>query len=770
VTRNVAPRRRLVALRGIARDPAKAAPLEIRTYPQVFDLQDARSWRLYLRSFAPDVNRMPQAKPAPPLLIQPVAPRRDHRVRGPHGEREDPYYWLRDDARKDPQVLSYLRAHNRFTAQWFKQHGGREKRLYREIIARLQQDDSSVPYFKNGHWYYARYVSGQEYPIYARRAGKLDAPEQVMLDVNQLAAGHAYFDIGAMEVSPDARLLAYCEDDVGRREYTLRVKDLESGTMLATSILKVENDIAWMNDGRSLLYVAKDPVTLLGKYVRRHRLGTDPAHDEPVFEQTDDTFYTTVVKSKSERFVFIGMENTVSSEWRYAEASDDALRFTTVLPAERDHEYQLEHWGGEFILRSNWQARNFRLVRAPLAQAGERSSWRDLQAHDEAVFIHDFEVLAHHVAISERSGGLRRLRVKTLEAATPAAAAVPREFFIEADEPAYTMSLGINPSLESDVLRYSYTSPKTPPSVFDYDLITHTRTLKKREPVLGSFDPDDYVTEFIRAPARDGAQIPVSLVYRKDTPLDGSAPLLQYGYGAYGHSLDPGFSSARLSLLDRGFVFALAHVRGGQELGRAWYDDGHRMKKQNSFTDFIDVTRALVAEHYAAKGRVAGFGRSAGGLLMGAVLNMAPEDYGAIITQVPFVDAVTTMLDPTVPLTTNEYDEWGNPEQKPAYDYILGYSPYDNITARPYPPVYVSTGLWDSQVQYYEPAKWVARLRRLKTDSNPLVFRVNMEAGHGGQSGRLRHYEEQAEYLAFMIHQLGVDTDTRLTRNAEAAK
>ncbi len=708
---------------------------------------------------------MPQAKPAPPLLIQPVAPRRDHRVRGPHGEREDPYYWLRDDARKDPQVLSYLRAHNRFTAQWFKQHGGREKRLYREIIARLQQDDSSVPYFKNGHWYYARYVSGQEYPIYARRAGNLDAPEQVMLDVNQLAAGHAYFDIGAMEVSPDARLLAYCEDDVGRREYTLRVKDLESGTMLATSIHKVENDIAWMNDGRSLLYVAKDPVTLLGKYVRRHRLGTDPAHDEPVFEQTDDTFYTTVVKSKSERFVFIGMENTVSSEWRYAEASDDALRFTTVLPAERDHEYQLEHWGGEFILRSNWQARNFRLVRAPLAQAGERSSWRELQAHDEAVFIHDFEVLAHHVAISERSGGLRRLRVKTLEAATPAAAAVPREFFIEADEPAYTMSLGINPSLESDVLRYSYTSPKTPPSVFDYDLITHTRTLKKREPVLGSFDPDDYVTEFIRAPARDGAQIPVSLVYRKDTPLDGSAPLLQYGYGAYGHSLDPGFSSARLSLLDRGFVFALAHVRGGQELGRAWYDAGRLLHKQNSFCDFIDVTRHLVTRKVAAQDRVFAMGGSAGGLLMGAVANMAPAQYRGIVAQVPFVDVLTTMLDESLPLTTTEYDEWGDPRKKDFYDYMLAYSPYDNVGAQAYPAMYITTGLWDSQVQYFEPAKWVARLLERKTGPEPVLLHVDMRAGHGGKSGRFERYRDIAREYAFLLSIAGVQ-DARAKKKA----
>ncbi len=687
-----------------------------------------------------------QVAPLPPL---PLAEEREHWVQSPHGNRADPYYWLRDDSRKNPQVLKFLRAHNRRAAQWFKAHGNRERGLYREIIARLQQEDSTVPYLKNGYWYYARYQSGKEHPLYARRAGSLQGTEQVMLDVNELAAPHDYYDIGSIEVSPDGRFMAYCEDSVGRREYSLRLKNLDSGETLATQIPNVESDLAWLNDSSSILYIAKDPKTLLGLYVKRHRLGTSVSEDELVFEQTNPSFYTTVVKSKSDRYVFIGMQSTVSSEWRYAEAGGGVLQFNTVLAHARDHEYQIEHWGGEFIVRTNWDAPNFRLMRAPVQAASDRAQWRDLQPHCPDVFIHDFEVMANFVAVSERSSGLRKIRIRALS--DPPGAADAQEFFIDAGEAAYTMTLGANPCIESDVLRYGYTSPKTPQSVFDYDLGTHARTLMKREPVLGGFDPDRYATQFIRAPGRDGAAIPVSLVYRKDTPLDGSAPLMQYGYGAYGHSLDPGFSSSRLSLLDRGFVFALAHVRGGQELGRAWYDAGRLLHKENSFHDFIDVTRHLVERRYAAKDRVFAMGGSAGGLLMGAVANLAPQEYCGIVAQVPFVDVVTTMLDETLPLTTNEYDEWGDPRQKIYYDHMLSYSPYDNVRAQHYPAMYVSTGLWDSQVQYFEPAKWVAKLARLKLDSHPLLLHVDMSAGHGGKSGRFARYREIAREYAFVL-------------------
>ena len=699
---------------------------------------------------------MPSAKTPRPRGVSPpplpLAEEHEHWVDSPYGKRADPYYWLRDDSRKNRQVRAFLRDHNRHTAHWFKTHGNRERGLYREIIARLQQEDSSVPYFKNGYWYSARYRTGKEHPVYVRRAMSPEAAEQVMLDVNELAAGHDYYDIGALDVSPDARWMAYCEDSVGRREYTLRLKDLHTGETLPTQIPNIEADLAWLNDSNSLLYIAKDPKTLLGLYVKRHRLDQPAAADELVFEQTDTSFYTTVTKSKSDRFVFIGMESTVASEWRYAEAgaADGALRFHTVQPRQRDHEYQIEHWGEELILRTNWEAPNFRLMRVPVASASDRAQWLELQPHRADTFIHDFEVLANYIAVSERTEGLRKIRILPLTEKSGGPRAP--DFFIAADEAAYTMTLGTNPSIDSDVLRYGYTSPKTPQTVFDYDLRTHQRTLMKQEKVLGGFDATRYATQFIHAPGRDGSAIPVSLVYRTDTPLDGTAPLLQYGYGAYGHSLDPGFSSSRLSLLDRGFVFALAHVRGGQELGRAWYDAGRLLNKKNSFYDFIDVTRHLVAFKVAARDRVFAMGGSAGGLLMGAVANLAPQEYCGIVAQVPFVDVVTTMLDETLPLTTNEYDEWGNPQDKALYEYMLSYSPYDNVTAQQYPAIYVTTGLWDSQVQYFEPAKWVAKLAKLKQDSRPLLMHVDMSAGHGGKSGRFERYREIAREYAFVLN------------------
>ncbi|MBS0612730.1 MAG: S9 family peptidase [Proteobacteria bacterium] len=705
---------------------------------------------------------MSSASSPPPRPRQPLAPRRPHTVPSPHGGREDPYYWLRDDARKDREVLAYLRAHNRYTAQWFKDHGNRERRLYREIVARMQQDDSTVPYFKRGHWYYARFSTGQEYPVLARRPGTLEAPEQILLDVNALAAGHAFFDLGTFEVSPDGRFLAWCEDRVGRREYSLWVKNLASGEVSELGIGNIEADLVWLNDSISLLYVAKDPQTLLGRYVRQHRVGTDPAHDGLVFEQDDPSFYTTIARTKSDRFVLLGMESTLSSEWRYAEADDPEPRFRTVLPREREHEYQVEHWGEEFILRSNRQAPNFRLVRVPIGAAGDASQWRDLQAHHPQVFIHDFEVMKSFIAVSERSGGLKRLRIRPLRES-----AGREDFLVDAGEPAYTMSLGVNVDLDSDTLRYTFTSLKTPPSVLDCDLHTRTRTLKKQERVLGDFDPDRYATQFIRAPGRDGAQIPVSLVYRKDTPLDGTAPLLQYGYGAYGHSLDPGFSSARLSLLDRGLVFALAHVRGGQDLGRAWYDEGRLLHKKNSFHDFIDVTKHLVELKVAAPDRVFAMGGSAGGLLMGAVANLAPQAYRGIIAQVPFVDMVTTMLDSSLPLTTNEFDEWGNPTERRYYDYMLSYSPYDNVGAQHYPAMYVTTGLWDSQVQYFEPAKWVARLLERRLGEEPLLLHTDLRAGHGGKSGRFERLREVAREYAFILNVAGVHGARRRARIKE---
>ena len=467
-----------------------------------------------------------------------------------------------------------------------------------------------------------------------------------------------------------------------------------------------------------------------------------------LFRSTDRSFYTGVSKSKSERFIFVHMESTVSSEWRYAHADDPALEFKTFLPHERDHEYQLEHLGDDFIVRTNWQARNFRLMRVPIGRESDRREWRDVVAHRDDTLVEDFDVFKNFLAVSVRSGGLAKISITPLHGHP--------EFFIASDEAAYTMSISVNPELDTDLVRYAYSSLITPTTIYDYNVLTRERTLLKRDPVLGSFDPANYGTEFLFAPARDGSRIPVSLAYRKDFVRDGRAPLLQYAYGAYGLSTDPSFSSARLSLIDRGFVYAIAHVRGGQEMGRAWYDDGRLMHKMNSFTDFIDVTRHLAAERYAAKDKVFAMGGSAGGLLMGAVANMSPENYRGIVAQVPFVDVLTTMLDDSIPLTTNEYDEWGNPDERLNYDYLLSYSPYDNVREQPYPAMLITTGLWDSQVQYYEPAKWIAKLRALKTGQNPVFLRVDMEAGHGGKAGRFQRYREIAMEYAFLLREAGI--------------
>jgi oligopeptidase B len=661
--------------------------------------------------------------------------------------RIDPYYWLRDDERTDPEVLAYLREENLYRERSMVALKPLENALYEEIVARLKQDDSSVPYRKGGYWYSTRYETGKEHPIFARRKDSPGAVEEILLDANLLAAPHDYYQIGALEVSPDTHWLAFCEDTVGRRQYALRFKNLRSGELLATAIGNVETDLAWTADSRSVLYVEKDPETLLGIYVKRHVLGGDSAGDALLFEQTDKSFYTGVSKSKSDAYIFIHMESTLSSEWRYARADDPALRFEVFLPHEADHEYELEHLGDSFIVRSNWRARNFRLVRAPIAAAAGRDRWVDLVAHRDDVFIEEFDVFERFIALAVRSGGLSKICIQPLQGA---------EFSIASEEAAYSATLSINPEMDTDQLRYVYSSLTTPTTVYDYDVRTREQVLRKRDPVLGSFDPANYRTELLFAAARDGARVPVSLVYRRDFKRDGSAPLLQYAYGAYGLSIDPVFSSARLSLLDRGVVFAIAHVRGGQEMGRAWYDAGRQLHKKNTFHDFLDATRALVALGYAAPDKVLAMGGSAGGLLMGAIANMGGEHYRAIVAQVPFVDVVTTMLDDSIPLTSNEYDEWGNPHRAEYYAYMLEYSPYDNVTARAYPALLVTTGLWDSQVQYYEPAKWVAKLRALKTDDHALLLHVEMEAGHGGKSGRFQRYREIAMEYAFLLQQCGI--------------
>jgi oligopeptidase B len=693
--------------------------------------------------------------------VPPDADRKPHVVRAPFGaERVDDYYWLRDDERKDPAVIGYLQAENAYADAVLAPLKPLEDRLYGEIVARIKQDDASVPYRERGWWYYARYETGKDYPIHARRrdAAGVDARsilraneagdfagEQVLLDVNRLAAGRDYYSVGDYEVGRDNRILAYADDTSGRRQYTIHFVDLETGEKYPETIAGASPNLVWADDSRTLFYVENDPETLLTVRVRKHVLGTPAEDDALVYEEPDDSFYMGIGRTRDDRFITIGVESTVSSELRYAPAADPQ-KFVVLAKRARDVEYDADHFGGRWVIRTNADgAKNFKLAVAP-SGATSRRQWTDWIAHDDAVFIEGFELFDGFAAIDERSNGLERIRLLKPDGS---------QEYVKADEPAYSMGLDVNSEHDTPWLRYAYTSMTTPATTYELNVLTGERRLLKRQPVLG-YDASGYVTERLWVDARDGARVPVSLVYREGFAKDGTAALLQYGYGSYGASMDPGFSASAVSLLDRGMVYAIAHVRGGEEMGRAWYEDGKLLKKMNTFTDFIDVTDALVKLGYAAKDRVAAQGGSAGGLLMGAIANLAPEKYRVIVSQVPFVDIVTTMLDPSIPLTTNEYDEWGNPERKAFYDCMLAYSPYDNLAAKDYPAMYVGTGLWDSQVQYWEPAKYVAKLRDLDTGGLPVVFRTHMDAGHGGKSGRFRRFRETAEYFAFVLDQLGV--------------
>ena len=563
-----------------------------------------------------------------------------------------------------------------------------------------------------------------------------------------MAAGKGFFGVDDVEVSQDNRLLAWAEDDVGRRQYVIRFKNLDTGETLPDTITGASPNLVWADDNKTLFYVENDPETLLTVRVKKHVLGTPASDDALVYEEHDDSFYMGIGRTRDDKYITIGVHSTVSSEERYAPAADPR-EFVVLAPRARDVEYDADHFGGRWVIRTNADgAKNFKIVTAPDG-ASSRAQWTDWLAHDDKVFIDGFELFDGFTAVGERSDGLERIRLIKADGSHE---------YVQADEPAYSMGLGASAEPDTDWLRYGYTSMTTPATTYELNVRTGERRQLKQQTVIG-YDPSQYVTERVWVAARDGTRVPVSLVYKKGFRKDGSGALLQYGYGSYGASMDPGFSGSVVSLLDRGMVYAIAHIRGGQEMGRAWYEDGKLLNKQHTFTDFIDVTEALVKQGYAAKDRVAAMGGSAGGLLMGAVANMAPQDYRVIVSQVPFVDVVTTMLDPSIPLTTNEYDEWGNPEQKAYYDYILGYSPYDNLKAQAYPAMFVGTGLWDSQVQYWEPAKYVARLRDLDTGKRPVLFRTNMDAGHGGKSGRFRRFREQAEMYAFMIDQMQVSAD-----------
>lgn len=680
-----------------------------------------------------------------------AAPRaavRPHVFREHGRERVDNYYWLRDDTRENPEVLAYLAAENAFTQATLAATEPLQARLYQELVGRLKQDDDTVPFSKHGYWYYRRFEAGQEYDRLYRRAGAMTAPEELLLDLNELAKGHEYFALGDWAVTPDGRFLAWTEDTVSRRQFTLQVLDLSSGQKLTDRVANCAGTVVWANDSRTLFYIEKDPVTLLGFRVRRHLLGSDPASDPIVWEEHDKSFYTSIDKSKSGRFVRIFSESTVSTEVRLLDADRPSEPFRLFLPRERDHEYSVEDLGDRFIVRTNWQAKNFRLMVAPAATTADRATWRELVQHREDIFIDEFEAFPGWVAIAERSNGSRRLRIKPLDGGA--------ERYVATDEPDATAWLDVNAEQATTKVRYGYTSLRTPVSIFELDFASGERRLLKQKPVLGGFDAARYATERVLLPARDGAEVPVSLLYRAGFRPDGTAPLLLEAYGSYGYSSDPYFDSDVLSLVDRGFVYAIAHVRGGQEMGRDWYENGKLLRKKNTFFDFIDVTEGLVARRYADASRVFAMGGSAGGLLMGAVATMRADLYRGVIAAVPFVDVITTMLDESIPLTSNELDEWGDPRSQTFYDYMLSYSPYDQVKAQKYPNLLVTTGLWDSQVQYFEPAKWVAKMRSLKTDDNWLLLKTNMEAGHGGKSGRFERSKETALAYAFMLELAGI--------------
>jgi len=686
-----------------------------------------------------------------------MAARRPFAVTSPHGERTDEYYWLRDDERRSAEVLDHLARENAYTEAVLAPLAQPEQELFSELTARLQPDEASVPVLHHGYWYASRYPSGCEYPLHVRRRDAEGAPEEILLDVNAMAAGHEYFQVGSYEVSPDGRLLAFTQDAVGRRQYELFVKDLASGALLPDHVANVETDLAWTADGRQLLYIEKDPVTLLSVRVLAHALGTDTAADTLVYEEADHSYYLGLSKSRSEAYILVCSQSTEQSEWRYADAGDPALQLHSVLPREPGHEYDVDHHGDCFVIRTNWRAPNFRVVRVPVALSADKSRWIDVIGHRDEVFIESCEAGQFALAVNERAGGLLRIRVHDWKHGDWLA----DDLIIGGAERSGCMTLVATPQFDSPYLRYVYSSLSTPRTTYDHDIASGTSIWRKTDAVLGGYDSARYATELRMAPARDGELVPVSLAYRRDTPRDGSAAIYQYAYGSYGYSMDPDFRSSWVSLLDRGFVVAIAHVRGGQELGRRWYDGGRLLNKRNTFTDFIDVTRFLVSAGYGAADRVCAQGGSAGGLLMGAIANMAPELYRVIVAHVPFVDVVTTMLDESIPLTTNEFEQWGDPRRKESYDCMLSYSPYDNVRAQAYPAMLVFTGLWDSQVQYFEPAKWVARLRARKTDEHPLLFCVDMSAGHGGKSGRYQRYRETAREYAFILWQLGQLGDGR---------
>jgi oligopeptidase B len=678
-----------------------------------------------------------------------------------HGDKRiDNYYWMRlsDEQKNASQeqrdsvtqdVIDYLNAENNYTKKMLAHTEALQKKLFEEMKGRVKETDQSVPVKRNGYWYYTRFEAGKDYAFYCRKKDNLESGvEEVLIDGPAMAAGLDYWALGGLGVSEDNQLMVYSEDKVSRRIYNASFRNLITGQVLNDKIEGIAGCPVWANDNKTLFYVKKDPTTLREFQIWRHTLGESQDKDVKVFEESDEEFSCDVYKTKSKSYMVISSNQTLSSECRVVSANEPASEFKVIQQRERNHEYGIDHYNGRFYITTNWEAKNFRLMSCPETST-TKTNWEEVIPHRPDVLLEGIEIYKNFLVVDERKNGLTQLRVMRWDN--------KQEYYLDFPDPAYNAGVGANPEFDTDVLRYGYSSLTTPASTFDFNMVTKERTLMKQQEVVGGHAPENYVSERLYATTTDGVQVPISLVYRKGTKLDGSAPALLYAYGSYGSSMDPGFSSARLSLLDRGFVYAIAHIRGGQEMGRSWYEDGKLLKKKNTFTDFIQCAEHLISGRYTSKEKLFAMGGSAGGLLMGAVTNMRPDLWRGVVSAVPFVDVITTMLDETIPLTTFEFDEWGNPKKKEYYDYMKSYSPYDNIEKKEYPNILVTTGYWDSQVQYWEPAKYVAKLRDYKTDNNKLLFWCNMDAGHGGKSGRFEALKEVALEYAFMLDLSGID-------------
>lgn len=660
-----------------------------------------------------------------------------------HGDvRIDNYYWLND--RENPEVIDYLNAENTYTKKVMQHTEAFQKELFEEMKGRIKEDDASVPYKLNGYWYITRYEKGGDYPIFSRKKETLEAPEEILFNCNDMAKGLPYFNLGSMSISPDNTMVSFSVDAVGRRQYTIQIKNLVTGAIYPDKILNTTGSSTWANDNKTLFYTKQNEVTLRSDKIFKHKLNTDYKKDTEIFYEADETFNTFIYKSKSKKYLIIGSSSTLSSEYRILNADTPDGDFKVFQKRQRDLEYNIAHYGDAFYIITNADgATNFKLQKTDEAKT-EKPNWQEVIPHRNHVLLEDIEIFKDYLVVSERENGLNNIRIMSWDK--------KEDYFLPFKSETYTAYVSNNPDFDSDVLRYAYNSLTSPSAVIDYNFKTKKSEIKKEQEVLGgNFKKENYQSKRIWATARDGVKIPMSIVYKKGAKLDGTSPLLQYAYGSYGATIDPSFSSVRLSLLDRGFIYVIAHIRGGEYLGRNWYETGKLLTKLNTFHDFIDCSKYLIEQKYTSANHLYAAGGSAGGLLMGAVVNMNPELYNGVLAAVPFVDVVTTMLDDSIPLTTGEYDEWGNPNELVYYNYMKSYSPYDNVVAQKYPNMLVTTGLHDSQVQYWEPAKWVAKLRNLKTDNNKLLLKTDMDSGHGGASGRFESLKEVALEYTFLF-------------------